>query len=303
MSTRIFALMLFVFSKIGAQSCCCGNVGSLTSDGTGLINQQGFLISLSEDFRQFGDMKMSAMHHPMAMNSDVLKQSSLSSLSIKEMFKNHNWLQINAAYLKAIGSSSITSAPTDMVLLAGRYFEITKRDYVNIGIGAKLPTAAITNDASNNAIAVFGTGSIDPILQTMYLRTNKNILFRTDGFMRYAAQNRDNKTFGSYFSLSTIAAYKFKNESVCSDTTIQNVVPQFILSAGITYELFSRMKVSKLTLSNTGGSVVFGKLEASIQLKKNYFSVAVLQPVSQAWYGMQPNMKARIKVSLTIKIF
>jgi hypothetical protein len=302
MSTRIWALMLFVCTKLGAQSCCCGNVGSITGDGFNLINQPGMFVTATEDFRHFNEMKMSSMHHHMTMNADVLKQSSLSSLSFKDVFKKQYWLQVNVAYLKAMGMNSTKNGFTDLSLLGGRYFLFSERNYLSMAVGAKLPTASVADESAYNTLAVFGTGSIDPILQAMYVTIHRNMRYRADAFVRYATRNKESKTFGSFYSASASAAYSFIDAKECTDNVKQKSLSEFVLAAGITYELFSKMKMVNADVNNTGGNVVFVKVEANMQWRKNYLSLAFMQPVSQAWYGMQPSMKERVKLSITRKI-
>lgn len=161
----------------------------------------------------------------------------------------------------------------------------------NAGGGIKMPTGKfkeVNNIGTINQSFQLGTGSWDYLLVTEYVIKKKNLGLNTMLNYIFKTENEKNYQYGDQFNYAGTLFYLFelKNEA--------KIAPQL----GIAGEVYQTNKQHGLSLPNTAGDIVFGKL--GIEAGKDKFSIGanLMLPINQ--HLSNGNMEANYRWSVNV---
>jgi len=301
----LIAVLLIIPYTLEAQTCCCGNVSNIWVDALGNNNYNSkFQMNLQSDYRKFNAIDMgsthSMHHHNRNATMATINHTVFTNLSVKYNINSKYALQVMLPYLITNGNPSNRNAFADGSLLVNRKFNFENNWQANLSIGAKLPTAKVTNANETNNLTVFGSGSFDPIFVGSAQKVWNRLYLNADVMMRYATANRYNFNFGNYSSQNIAVGYNLIQPKDCSASDSLKEPKKLIAFAGLTNEILGMQKQGNFVDATTGGTAQYANVSLIYGFNKFVFSASYLQPIRQVWSSMQPSINYRVRTSISL---
>lgn len=273
---KIFIILLFSYSSMSAcEICGC----SISNSGLGILpNYQNHFVGLRYKYSPFSTI------HP---DDQSTSTEYFNNLELWGRFVPYNNLQI-FAFVPFVMNRQFETGYTNQVhdfgdaSLLFNYMMINKnidsqgtwKQLLQAGGGVKLPTgkhSIVENQHTLLPNLQPGTGSIDYIINVLYVLRYKNLGLNLDANYRLNTENDVEYKIGNKFSISSRLFYV--------NNLNKNIV--FLPHLGIDFELSSPDRSYQQEVKYTGNKTLLGNLGADLFYKNISLGFNLQLPISQ----------------------